>query len=759
MASSRSSARRALASRPLPRLAPPAPRAGIESLESRVLLSGYVVSTSGSDAAAGTADAPWRTLQRAADAVAPGDTVTVRAGTYAGFRLIADGTPAARITFKADPGAVIDGNGAPGGNAVHLDGADHVTLDGFRVMNGATGVRSTNNAGVVVKDSNIDLNARFAVHASASHGIVIENNAIGRTSLGAGVVVDAGTDGAVVRKNRVADNLTYGILINGDKDTPGSDGVATGAVVEANTVVANGRGGGASIALDGARGASVRNNLIYAAHGDGIGLAGLNGSAGSVGNVVVNNTVVVAVDGQWALRVYGASTGNVLRNNILFNENEYNGSITFSDDSLPGTVSQYNVLKDLVRDGGRVYTVSQWREAKQLEQYSRVSTPTAVFTSAAGANYHLSALSPAVNAGTATDAPTTDIAGNLRPAAGGYDAGAYERPLPNTASIIQFGQATYTVAEGGGAILVTVLRTGDIADPAVVGFATADGTAAAGADYTPVRGSLQFAAGEASKTITIAVSDDAEQEDAEAFTVTLSSPLAANLGATVSATLTVRDNDTVASAALTPDPWNAKKKALLVRGTRAADTIVVAVARGVVTVQAEGASIGTFRQTQLTRVIVESGAGDDYVEVSGLFTRPAQLDGGDGDDILTGGKGKDLLLGGTGNDELAGGRGNDILIGGAGADALDGGDNNDLLVAGATSFEADPGALLRLSLVNNAPKSHAAKLKKGGVPALDATTLLDSDADVLTGRAGTDWFVADATDAISDRFGKEVVTL
>src|SRR5688572_19300018 len=51
----------------------------LESLESRVLLSTYYVSSAGgSDAAAGGGDAPWATLQRAANAVRPGDTVVVR---------------------------------------------------------------------------------------------------------------------------------------------------------------------------------------------------------------------------------------------------------------------------------------------------------------------------------------------------------------------------------------------------------------------------------------------------------------------------------------------------------------------------------------------------------------------------------------------------------------------------------------------------------------------------------------------------------
>ena len=43
----------------------------------------YFVATSGADTNAGSAAAPWRTIQKAANTVAPGDTVNVVAGVYA----------------------------------------------------------------------------------------------------------------------------------------------------------------------------------------------------------------------------------------------------------------------------------------------------------------------------------------------------------------------------------------------------------------------------------------------------------------------------------------------------------------------------------------------------------------------------------------------------------------------------------------------------------------------------------------------------
>ena len=61
----------------------------------------YEVAPTGSDANAGTAALPWKTLQKAASTLKAGDTVLVNNGTYSGFRMRTSGAAAARITFKA----------------------------------------------------------------------------------------------------------------------------------------------------------------------------------------------------------------------------------------------------------------------------------------------------------------------------------------------------------------------------------------------------------------------------------------------------------------------------------------------------------------------------------------------------------------------------------------------------------------------------------------------------------------------------------
>ena len=62
-----------------------------------------------------------------------------------------------------------------------------------------------------------------------------------------------------------------------------------------------------------------------------------------------------------------------------------------------------------------------------------------------------------------------------------------------------------------------------------VGYATSDGTATAGSDYTAASGTVTFAAGEISKTVSVPVLDDAHDEGSETLTLTLSNASGAHI--------------------------------------------------------------------------------------------------------------------------------------------------------------------------------------------------------------------------------------
>ena len=80
-----------------------------------------------------------------------------------------------------------------------------------------------------------------------------------------------------------------------------------------------------------------------------------------------------------------------------------------------------------------------------------------------------------------------------------------------------------------------------------VSYATADGTATAGEDYTATSGTLVFVAGETSKTVRVPILDDGHDEGAETFLLRLSNVVGARAG-DLEATGTIRNTDKMPKA-------------------------------------------------------------------------------------------------------------------------------------------------------------------------------------------------------------------
>jgi hypothetical protein len=114
---------------------------------------------------------------------------------------------------------------------------------------------------------------------------------------------------------------------------------------------------------------------------------------------------------------------------------------------------------------------------------------------------------------------------------------------------LQFSAPTYTVAESGVTASITVTRVGDSEGTVTVDYATSDGTAIAGSDYTAVVGSLIFTDGVTSRTFTIGILDDTDYEGDETLNISLSNPSGdAELGSPVSVVLTIAEDEPVPSA-------------------------------------------------------------------------------------------------------------------------------------------------------------------------------------------------------------------
>ena len=124
----------------------------------------------------------------------------------------------------------------------------------------------------------------------------------------------------------------------------------------------------------------------------------------------------------------------------------------------------------------------------------------------------------------------------------------------------------WPVGEGAGNAVFTVTLSEASTDEVTVAYATADGTAEAGADYTSTSGTLTFSAGSRTRTISVPVVDDTTDEGDETFTVTLSTPSNATI-LDGTGTGTITDNDGVQPPSL-PTLGIGMCRWTRVRGTR-----------------------------------------------------------------------------------------------------------------------------------------------------------------------------------------------
>ena len=129
----------------------------------------------------------------------------------------------------------------------------------------------------------------------------------------------------------------------------------------------------------------------------------------------------------------------------------------------------------------------------------------------------------------------------------GVTAGSVTVTIVDTdTAVLSVGDAG--AAEDDGNVVFTVSISAAKGEAVTVSYATSDGTAKAGRDYTETSGTLTFPANSAaSRSVSVPVTDDAADEaEEETFTLTLSNVQGASLaggGSTLAATGTITDND------------------------------------------------------------------------------------------------------------------------------------------------------------------------------------------------------------------------
>jgi hypothetical protein len=217
---------------------------------------------------------------------------------------------------------------------------------------------------------------------------------------------------------------------------------------------------------------------------------------------------------------------------------------------------------------------------------------------------------------------------------------------------------------------------------------------------------------------------------------------------------------------LMPDPINPTKQALYVFGTAANDLILInpGFASGYVTVSMNGKSLGTFNPT--SRIIAHGLAGNDYIGVSNLITMPAWVYGDNGNDVLWGGGGPNILMGCAGKDNLYGGIGRSLLIGGADSDMLAGGIGDTLLIGKNTNYDANDLALIAIMNEWNSAANYSTRVghitgKSCGLNGscfLNATTIRnDVYKDAMIGSSAMDLYFQGFGDTLGKKKSLETM--
>lgn len=184
-------------------------------------------------------------------------------------------------------------------------------------------------------------------HHNGEHGIYISNSG----------------DFPVVRGNTLGYNAACGLQINADR-TQGGDGVIAKAVIEGNTIHANGARGGAGINLDGVIGGLISANTLRRNRAGGIALYQANAATASRDCRLERNIIRMPAGSRWAINLaHPACTGVSIMHNQIRTNSSISGGIKIPVPKLVCFKSDYNnLVPRFSTDGGKtIVSLSRWR--------------------------------------------------------------------------------------------------------------------------------------------------------------------------------------------------------------------------------------------------------------------------------------------------------------------------------------------------------------------------------------------------------------
>jgi hypothetical protein len=222
--------------------------------------------------------------------------------------------------------------------------------------------------------------------------------------------------------------------------------------------------------------------------------------------------------------------------------NAQSGTFTFSETSYTAAVSQTNAIISVVLSGGPPILVT-------------VSFATHDGTATAGVDYVSVSGILVFDVGITSNAFPVPLLNNGIPHSTRTVNLTLSDPSP-TATLgspsnavliitntlqqaVQFAQPTFTVNQGESNAVVTIVRTGIPTGEGTVFFETSDGSARAGIDYTATSGTLTFANGVETNTVSIPILSTSSLITNQTVNLRLSDPSGIVLGSQSNAVLTI----------------------------------------------------------------------------------------------------------------------------------------------------------------------------------------------------------------------------
>ncbi|MHC4714860.1 MAG: putative Ig domain-containing protein [Planctomycetota bacterium] len=406
----------------------------------------YYVATNGDNQDPGTEAEPWATLQHAVDTISAGDTILVKAGTYAGCRIESSGSSGSIKTLKVDSGASVLLN-SKSGSAKHNGileienysaAVSYWEIDGFEVdgvSNTYRGIDCRNtasqmNSHITIKNCEVHDAYMTGIFGAFTNYILIQD-CTSYDNGEHGIYVNNSSDNGDIYRNTCYSNVGNGIHMNGD-ESMGGDGQMSYWDVDKNTCYSNGANG---INCDGVEDSKYRNNLIYENNSKGFSMYAIDGAATSNNDRILNNTVVNPNGSYYCVFIHRNSSGKGdpdgmrIYNNILYHYSTATnrGSICMHDSGFDDFDSDYNAVMEYfgINDNASQDTFSEW-QTRGYDTNSIQESDTTLFDNPSSDDYHLKTGSDAIDGGTSLGDVSDDIEGTSRPQGSAFDMGCYE---------------------------------------------------------------------------------------------------------------------------------------------------------------------------------------------------------------------------------------------------------------------------------------------------------------------------------------------